>query len=158
MVKQQNFLLYRIYYGEDIVYLGRTKQRLQDRIHGHLFKKPMMRNINIELVSRIEYAVFLSEADMNVYEVYYINLYRPALNRDDKARDSLTISLPEVQWELFTTKLWEKWRQQIASNDIKDALEQKRKAEFGEERHRMRVKLRQNEITEEEYFDFLDSY
>ena len=64
---KKNFVLYRIYYGENIVYIGRTKQPLQDRIRGHMFKKPMQRSISIDNVSKIEYAEFQTEADMNLY-------------------------------------------------------------------------------------------
>ena len=73
------FTLYRIYYGDSIVYLGRTMQPLQNRIRGHLFKKPMHREICIEQVSKIEYATFKSQADMNLYEIYFINLWHPGL-------------------------------------------------------------------------------
>ena len=101
----KGFILYRIYYGDTIIYLGRTKQSLQNRIRGHLFKKPMHRSIDINEVTKIEYADFDSEADMNVYEIYYINLYKPPLNVDDKCKDNLTVSLPEIEWKLFDTPL-----------------------------------------------------
>ena len=64
--------VYRIYYGDQIVYVGRTNQPLQDRIRGHLFAKPMHRTLNIDLVSKVEYAEFNTEADMNLYEIYYV--------------------------------------------------------------------------------------
>lgn len=148
------FTLYRIYYDDIIVYLGRTMQPLQNRIRGHLFKKPMHRAINIELVSKIEYATFQSEADMYLYEIYFINLWHPALNRDDKAPDCLTVELPEVEWKTFTTALWERWRKEIAAKDAE--IEQKaamKTAAFEKDRE-MRRKRRAGEITEEEYWSF----
>lgn len=157
MNKKQRFILYRIYYDDYIVYLGRTKQRLQDRIRGHLFKKPMQREIGIDSVSKIEYAEFATEADMYVYEVYYINLYRPPLNRDDKARDELTILLPEVEWKPFQTPLWDKWKEQIAAIDAADAEKRRRKREFDINKREMRRKFCAHEITEDEYYDFLES-
>lgn len=54
MADKKNFVLYRIYYGENIVYIGRTKQPLQNRIRGHAFKKPMHRSISIDNVSHFE--------------------------------------------------------------------------------------------------------
>ena len=66
------FTLYRIYYGDCLVYLGRTMQPLQRRIHGHLFKKPMHREIDIHLVSKVEYATFQSQSDMNVYVIFSV--------------------------------------------------------------------------------------
>lgn len=93
MGKIQGFILYRIWYGNDLVYLGRTKQPLQTRLHGHFFKKPMHRSISINLVTKIEYAMFPTESDMNLYEIYFINLWKPALNIDDKCKDELTVLL-----------------------------------------------------------------
>ena len=69
MASPKGFLLYRIYYGNQIVYVGRTKQLLQSRIHGHMFCKPMHRVIDIHNVSKIEYTSLPSEADMNLYEI-----------------------------------------------------------------------------------------
>lgn len=42
-MRVQGFLIYRIWYGDCLVYVGRTKQPLQSRIRGHLFNKPMHR-------------------------------------------------------------------------------------------------------------------
>ena len=159
MAKPQNFAgftLYRIYYGEHIVYLGRTMQPLQNRIRGHLFKKPMHREICIEQVSKIEYATFKSQADMYLYEIYFINLWRPALNKDDKASDSLTVSLPDVEWKLFTTPLWEKWRKEIEDNDISERNQRKAELEAFEKQRGLRKQLRNGEITEDEYWSLLE--
>lgn len=150
------FTLYRIWYGDCIVYLGRTMQPLQNRIRGHLFKKPMHREISIDLVSKIEYATFQSQADMYLYEIYFINLWHPALNKDDKARDALTISLPQVEWKTFSTHLWDKWKKEIEEKDLADQAQRKAKAEALERKQEMRRKLRAGEITEEEYDAFLD--
>ena len=157
MAKPQNFggfTLYRIYYGDQIVYVGRTMQPLQNRIRGHLFKKPMHRAINIEQVTKIEFARFHSESDMMVYEIFFINLWKPALNRDDKAPDALTITLPPVEWELFKTPLWDKWRAEIAAIDAQDADRRKKKQEIIAKDSEMRAKRRAGEISEEEYWTF----
>lgn len=157
MAKPANFggfTLYRIYYGNDIVYLGRTMQPLKNRIRGHLFKKPMHRAIHIEQVSKIEYATFKSEADMYLYEIYFINLWRPALNRDDKAADAMTITLPAVEWKLFSTDLWKKWRNEIAAADAAEQDRQDRKFAVLKKDIEMRQKRRNGEITEDEYWNF----
>lgn len=159
MARPQNFtgfILYRIYYGEHIVYLGRTMQPLQNRIRGHLFKKPMHREICIEQVSKIEYATFQSQADMYLYEIYFINLWKPRLNKDDKASDELTITLPEVDWKVFTTPLWDKWKKEIEEIDI--SYQEKRKAEIEaiEKKRELRKQWHSGEITEDQYYDFLD--
>ncbi len=147
------FTLYRIFYGEHIVYLGRTMQPLQSRIRGHLFKKPMHREICIEQVSKIEYATFQSQADMYLYEIYFINLWHPALNKDDKASDSLSVSLPEVEWKLFSTPLWEKWRKEIEDNDVSYQARRKAYTEVFEQQQELRRQRRDGEITEDEYWE-----
>lgn len=109
------FTLYKIYYGDYLVYLGRTKQNLQQRIRGHMFSKPMHRNINIHQVTNIEYANFKTEADMYVYEVYLINKFHPPLNIDDKAHDELTVTLPDIEFIPYECKLMDKWRKELTA-------------------------------------------
>lgn len=146
------FTLYRIYYGDSLVYLGRTMQPLQNRIRGHIFKKPMHRVIHIGQVSKIEYATFQSEADMFLYEIYFINKWKPPLNVDDKAADDLSISLPEVEWKVFTTPLWEKWKKEIEKKDEEEKrLSSMRNAAL-QKHAELRRKKRAGEITEKEFW------
>lgn len=118
MSSRKGFILYRIWYGNNLVYIGRTKQPLQARIRGHMFSKPMHRAIDIHNVTMIEYTELPTEADMNLYEIYFINLWKPPLNVDDKARDDLTIVLPELPWKEFTPARWEEWKRQMAPGDM----------------------------------------
>ena len=118
MTSPKGFILYRIWYGEHLAYLGRTKQPLQARIRGHMFAKPMHRVIDIHNVTKIEYTELPTEADMNLYEIYFINLWKPPLNVDDKAWDELTISLPEKEWNTFVPSKWDEWKRQLSSDDM----------------------------------------
>lgn len=156
MSQESKFLIYRIFYGDDLVYVGRTKQPLQNRIRGHLFKNPMQRSLFIDQISRIEYAFLPTEADMNLYELYYINLWKPPLNVDDKSKDQLTIRLPELEWHNFSTPLWTKWQQEIRDGDLQYKMRQKEKTAFEVAKQIMRRKSLWGEITEEEYADFLE--
>lgn len=113
MKSPQGFILYRIWYGNCLAYLGRTKQPLQARLRGHMFAKPMHRAIDIHNVTKIEYTEFQSEADMNLYEIYFINLWKPPLNVDDKAKDELSIVLSDCEWKEFVSKNWEEWKNTI---------------------------------------------
>lgn len=151
--KIQGFILYRFYYGDSIVYVGRTKQPLQDRIRGHLFSKPMHRKIEIEQVSKIEYAQFQTEADMNLYEIYYILKLHPPLNVDDKAKDTLTIELPEAEWTEFIPPLWDKWKKQLAEKVSKTDRLVARFREIPEEMTRLRAQRRKGELKDEEFED-----
>ncbi len=152
-MKSKGFLLYKIYYKSGIVYLGRTKQKLQDRIRGHFFKKPMHRTIDIHLVTNIEYAEFQTEADMNLYEIYYINLLKPPFNLDDKTPDELTIRLPEIEFKTFDCSLMEKWKGQITQNTSRHETNHKRFYEIPEEISSLRHQRSIKEITEDNYYD-----
>lgn len=113
MASPKGNLLYRIYYGDHIVYVGRTRQELQTRIRGHMFAKRMHKNISIHSVSKIEYAECKTQADMYLYEIYYICKLKPDINRDDKPRDNLTLELPELEWKEFKPANWEKWKEEL---------------------------------------------
>lgn len=122
MPSPKGFILYRIWYGNCLAYIGRTKQPLQARIRGHMFAKPMHRAIDIHNVTKIEYTEFLTEADMNLYEIYYINLWKPPLNVDDKARDNLSITLPDKKWDAFIPANWDNWKKEIDTDNSGVAL------------------------------------
>ena len=74
--------------------------------------------IDIHNVTKIEYTMLSTEADMNLYEIYYINLWKPPLNVDDKAKDNLTITLPELEWKKFVPANWDKWKEQLKNNRL----------------------------------------
>lgn len=151
-MKVQGFLVYRVWYGDALVYVGRTKQPLQDRIRGHLFQRPMHRTIAIEQVTKIEYAELPTEADMNLYEIYYILKEHPPLNVDDKTRDYPTVSLPELEWREFKTPLWEKWKAAIFEQNEKQENMAKRYRTIFEDLRVLRSSYRMGEIGEEEYW------
>ena len=160
MIKKEiRYTLYKIYYGEELVYVGRTKQPLQDRIRGHVFKQRMMRAIDINKVSKIEYTTCNTEADMFFYEIYYINLFHPKLNRDDKAKDELTVRLPEKEFLVFTTPLWDKWKSEINKRDFEDIIYQEKLKQHTEERRLKRRELltqyTNQELDEDTYWDKL---
>ena len=145
------FTLYRIYYGDEIVYLGRTMQALQDRIRGHVFGTVMLRKIDIDAVTKIEYCMFPSQADMYLYEIYFINKYKPRLNCDDKASDDLTVKLREPVWTTFETQLWGRWKKEIHERRRVEAAAKLREKKLREEEQEMRRKRHSGEISEEEF-------
>lgn len=150
----RGFLLYRIWYGEHLVYVGRTKQPLQNRIRGHLFAKPMHRAIAIGQVTKIEYASFQTEADMNLYEIYFILKWHPPLNVDDKTRDYPTVELPDVEWAEFRTPLWEKWIDELEKKaDIRDKARLRVYRQIPQELCVLRSLRRTGEISEDEYYE-----
>lgn len=151
MSEPNKFTLYKIYYDNALVYIGRTKQPLQNRIRGHLFQKPMHRTIDINQVSKIEYTELPTEADMNLYEIYYILKYKPSLNVDDKTKDDLTINLPELEWEIFTTHLWDKWLDEINNKQNEYDKLLKRQSAIIEELRILRLRHKLGEISKREF-------
>lgn len=149
--QQRTYTLYKIFYDDFVAYLGRTSQPLQTRLRGHFFARPMHRNIDINGVSRIEYAECATCADMYLYEIYYINLLKPPLNCDDRAKDDLTVSLPELNWESYTCPLMDKWREALAVKDAeRKAAKQSEIARF-ELRRTLRKRHADGELSDEEY-------
>ena len=104
------FTLYKIYYGDDLVYLGRTRQPVNTRLRGHFFKKKFHKVLDIFSVTKIETAETESCADMYLYEIYYINKLHPSLNLNDAAADCLTVSLPELTFTEYHCHLFDKWK------------------------------------------------
>lgn len=150
-----SYTLYKIYYDTELIYLGRTTMKLQDRLRGHFFKKPMMREIDINQVTKIEYAEFETEADMFVYEIFLINKLRPPLNKDDKANDDLTIELPEVEFKPYFCVLLKKWKHQIYLKDIEDKNKREEKNRLAEI-FREQKKIKRATLPYEEYQDWLN--
>lgn len=100
-MKQQTFLIYRIYNANGIFYVGRTSQPLKTRMRQHMAYANNgceIPHIDPKDVKRIEFAICASEADMYLYEIYYINKFHPQMNIDTKASDFLTVQLPELKW------------------------------------------------------------
>lgn len=110
-------LLYRIYYDDVLMYVGRTRQKLARRLHGHFFGAPMHRKLDIFLTTRVEYAECDTEADMFLYEIYYINKDKPPANCDDRAYDDLTVELPALEWKRNDMHLFDKWKDEIIQRD-----------------------------------------
>ena len=150
-MKIQGFLVYRVWYGDTLVYVGRTKQPLQDRIRGHLFQRPMHRTIDIAQVTKIEYAEFKTEADMNLYEIYFILKEHPPLNVDDKAKDFPTVELPPVEWKEFSTMLWDKWTDELERKASERERLLRRYHQIPEDIRVVRSKYRTGEIDIDEY-------
>lgn len=149
----KQYLLYRIYYDNTIVYVGRTNQPLQNRIRGHIFNHPMHRSIDINKVSKIEYTKVKSEADRNVYEIYYINLWKPILNKDDKCEDKLTLLLPDLSWNEFQTNLWSKWVKEVNEIDIDFARIKDRNKEIQKEIQELRRKKIAKSIPDDIFYE-----
>lgn len=156
-MKIQGNILYKFYYKERLVYLGRTKQPLQDRIRGHLFQKPLHRALDINRVTKIEYAEFQTEADMNIYEIYYINKLKPPFNVDDKTPDELTVKLPDVEFKEFVCHLWDKWKYEISARNSEFRIKKDRYKNIKQERSILRSDFKMGQISKSEFSEKMES-
>ena len=102
---ETKFILYRIWYGTMLVYVGQTIQKLEQRMRQHFLYD---NDLDINATTLIEFAYLNSQADLNVYELYFINKYRAFENRLGLTNDKLTITLPELNWQNFDEKHWKK--------------------------------------------------
>lgn len=127
-MKSGTFIVYRISDANGVFYVGRTTQTIKARMRQHMTSSSDVPHIDPSSVKKIEFALCKSEADMYLYEVYYINLYRPQLNEDAKAMDCLTVCLPELNWipYMFITEL-KKWEVMYAESmtEITNAAQKK---------------------------------
>lgn len=95
---------------------------------------------------------------MNLYEIYYINLLKPALNCDDKVKDELTVKLPEVEWKEAYFKLWNKWKKEISEKDNEIENCYQRIKDIEEEKTILRGLKRIGQISENEFWNKMDLY
>lgn len=89
---------------------------------------------------------------MNLYEIYYILKEKPPLNVDDKTRDELTVSLPELEWAEFRTPLWEKWMRELRKIEDERGKMKRRSIDIPQEMRVLRSRWKMGEITEDEYW------
>lgn len=83
--------------NNQIIYVGKTVQNLRDRFRGHYHLPEEC----YEQTVKIEYATLCTEADLGIYEIYYINQLKPVYNTDFLWDGELSIVLPELEWILY---------------------------------------------------------
>lgn len=108
-----NYILYKIYYHDELAYIGRTTQDLKNRLRMHFFHtNKIVKQLDILQVTKIEYTVLNTQADMYLYEIYLINLYHPPCNVDDNAKDDLSdfIVLPKLEFYEYKDPIIDKWK------------------------------------------------
>ena len=154
-IPNQN-LIYKIFYDDQIMYIGRTKQPLQSRLRGHFFSRPMLKILDAALTTKIEYAACQTTADMYLYEIYYINKLKPPINYDDRANDELTVNLPELKWIEYECPLLNKWRNELLEIENKQKLKKQKEQEQFKQRREMRLKHKNKIISDDEYENLLD--
>jgi excinuclease UvrABC nuclease subunit len=88
-----------------VLYVGQTVQPMKRRTEQHFGANGYLKKI-VEVVETIEIAKVANDADLNIYEAYYISLLHPQWNGQLMTTDKPTIVLPELEFEAFED--WQK--------------------------------------------------
>lgn len=88
---QKEYYIYRYYNKEnEIIYVGLTSRPMQERVKEH--QKDKLK----EETYRIDFARVKTRADMQMYEIYYINKYQPKYNIRTLDKKGINLFLPEL--------------------------------------------------------------
>jgi len=86
-IKYRFNFVYRLYKNNEIIYVGKTIN-LSNRINNHKKDKDF---------DYYDYTI-VSDSETHIYEVYYINKYKPILNKDCKGVVDLTLKIKELEF------------------------------------------------------------
>lgn len=151
MGNEKQFIIYKIYYGDILTYIGQTAQQIDRRLHKHFFAASHIRKIDPRAVTKVEVANCVTRADMNVYEKYYIELLKPSLNCLEKDTDLLTIRLPDLNFFPVDIPLMAKWRARIADRENEESLQKKANHERFLALQELKRRRRCGEVSEDDY-------
>ena len=92
----KKFYIYRYYNKNDeVIYVGLTARPIAKRVKEHEVEELQKET------ARIEYSTVESAADMRMYELFYINKYKPKYNKRDLYKDGVNLSIPELKFIPF---------------------------------------------------------
>lgn len=94
----QTNIIYRYFDKQNnVIYVGLTSRPLKRRVKEHSIEQLQSET------DHIDFAMVPSEADMRMYELFYINKYQPKYNKRDLYKDGNTINLPELTFQPYLT-------------------------------------------------------
>lgn len=88
--------------NKNLLYVGKTTN-LPQRISAHFSKAIMSTDTwkkNVDLTNIVVYRC-TTNTDLEIYETYFINKYKPLHNKDKVYYDSATFELPELKPNLY---------------------------------------------------------
>lgn len=98
------YYIYRYIERNQVIYVGKTKRDLQERIEEHKSDRKFMPHL---AASKIEYFTVPTQVEMDIAEKYYINKYRPMLNVVDMNNATFPYTL-NYRWNDYTMYVPEK--------------------------------------------------
>ncbi len=117
------YYIYKYVENDKIIYIGKTIN-LKQRIYQHSSEKKFMKHPN----ASIYFFECSSEADMTIYEIYYIYKYKPELNVTYNQRPDSFINeiiLNDKEWKEYQKA--EENKPKELSEDAKERIAQKKK-------------------------------
>lgn len=111
-------ILYKIYMGHRCIYIDITTGDLTATLRTKFFGKDNI--LDLERISKIEYAILPSQADCFVYKAYLVNLIKPIYNKSDRARDMISqdIALPELNFIEYNNPIVDKWKNMLKNEQL----------------------------------------
>lgn len=122
------YYVYRFITKGEVVYVGQT-QDVYKRFKTHFCKSGHLPNECLDNVDYVEYAEVNTHAEMDIYEIYYIDMFKPKYNQYFKynLKEKITFKLPELIWNKATKEEIRKTKIKTdidsEEKDIKDIIE-----------------------------------
>lgn len=95
--------IYRYIDNNEIIYVGKTKRELSQRILEHEQERKFMPYL---ATCKIQYFETATNVEMDIAEKYYINLYLPKLNVVDMEHATFDFVMPERHWLDYNSELY----------------------------------------------------
>lgn len=92
------FYIYKYVYRDEIIYVGKTKRPLIERVGEHANEQKFFRYLN---EAKIYYFTVSTAVEMDIYEKYLINVHSPILNVVDMDHAKFKFTLPVPVWNLY---------------------------------------------------------
>lgn len=85
----------------ETIYVGKTKN-IKNRMISHFTSGHLPKEC-YNAISKILYAEFSSGIDMDIYEIYYINKYKPKYNTESKYESNSTVFVfSDIEWKKYS--------------------------------------------------------
>ena len=95
------YFLYRFLdKNNNIIYVGRTNKPLIDRINSHTH----LPNKCYQERQKIEYTTCKDKPTLVIYELYYINKWKPKYNVVQRYEEEMALQLPELRWRVYNPR------------------------------------------------------
>lgn len=95
------YYIYKYVYRNEIIYIGKTKRDLSERIYEHSVELKFLPYLN---EAQIFYFTLPTQVEMDIYEKYFINVYMPKLNVVDMDGAEFAFVIKEPIWTRYIEK------------------------------------------------------